>query len=258
MTSQLYDSIGGFVTIPNTVMELLPAIGVDAFTLFAYLRYRTNSQSGVAFPSYDTIQADTGLTRRRIAGAIRALEGAELLDRRRRFGNSTVYTLKMPVVQHPNYSSAHDGLPLVQGVHTIKTDINKTEPIKTESYGAPAPAQPKPPKTQHKKASDPIPEAVQQYRLIANTFPDKATWTNISNTVGNDVERLAFWGKVISAYISLGWNKRNVTGMLEWFYRNELPHLERKNGQSGNKLTPAEYASQKLRERTREGNVNAG
>jgi hypothetical protein len=77
---------------------------------------------------------------------------------------------------------------------------------------------------------DRIPEAVNEYRSVARTFPDKATWGSIADSVGNDAARLKFWREVVSAYIGLGWNKRNVVSMLEWFGRNELPHLERSNG----------------------------
>lgn len=131
--SKLSDKIGQFTTIPNSVIAMWPVIGLDAMALFLYLRYRTNSQSEIAFPSYDTIHSDTGLTRRRIAIAIRTLEKYGLVERKRRFSGSTIYTLKMPdfiskdagLMEMPISKDA--GLPLVQGVHTNKTDINKTE-----------------------------------------------------------------------------------------------------------------------------------
>jgi hypothetical protein len=71
--STLYDAIGPFTVIPNAVVEHMEVIGVDAFALFAYLRYRTHSKRGVAFPSYDRIRKDTGMSFRRIAGAIKTL-----------------------------------------------------------------------------------------------------------------------------------------------------------------------------------------
>ena len=94
--SKLSDKIGSFTAFPNAVIKLWTKIGVDGIALFLYLRYRTNYETEVAFPSYDKIRADTGLTRRRIAKAIRSLEAVKVVERRRRFGNSTVYTLKLP------------------------------------------------------------------------------------------------------------------------------------------------------------------
>lgn len=83
------------------------------------------------------------------------------------------------------------------------------------------------------KAAEPTPEAVKAYRSVARTFPDKATWGSIADTVGNDAARLKFWREVVSAYIALGWNKRNVVGMLDWFSRKELPHLQRSGNGKG-------------------------
>lgn len=95
------------------------------------------------------------------------------------------------------------------------------------------------------KAPEPTPEAVNVYRSVARTWPDKATWGQIANTVGDDAARLKFWSEVVSGYIALGWYKRNVAGMLDWFSRGELPHLQRNgNGKdttdNDDKLTRAE------------------
>lgn len=125
--STLFDRIGQFTTVPNSVIRLMPKIGCDGMALFVYLRYRTNSETEVAFPSYDTIQLETGLTRRRIAKAIRLMEVKKIMERKRRFGQSTLYTLVMPLVQHMDYSSTASALSLVQQVHTIKTDLIKTD-----------------------------------------------------------------------------------------------------------------------------------
>jgi len=95
-SSKLSDKIGQFVTIPHSVVKMIPIIGAEAMTLFVYLRYRTNSKTGDAFPSYDTIQDETKLTRRRIAKALRVLLSVGLIERKRRFSKSTVYTLVLP------------------------------------------------------------------------------------------------------------------------------------------------------------------
>ena len=88
--TKLIDTIGQFTTIPNTVIALCPKIGPDGMTLFVYLRYRTNHETGEAFPSLNTICAETGLTRRRAVIASRALVENDLMDKRRRFSGSTV------------------------------------------------------------------------------------------------------------------------------------------------------------------------
>jgi hypothetical protein len=136
--SKLVDKIGQFTTIPNSVIAMWPKIGVDAIALFLYLRYRTNSQTGDAFPSFETIRNDTGLTRKRIAIAAKSLELAGLVERKRRFSASTIYTLKLPdtmdskPISHDalpmDSAISHDaGLPLVTQVHTNQIDSIKTE-----------------------------------------------------------------------------------------------------------------------------------
>lgn len=154
--SKLSDRIGAFTTIPNSVIKLWPGIGVDGVALFVYLRYRTNSETEIAFPGYALICAETGLTRRRIALAIRSLEKAGILDRKKRFGQSTIYVLKLPritekdkyassptggllatpVVQHMDSSSPAYGLSVVQQVDTNKIDFNKIEKNKNAADAA--------------------------------------------------------------------------------------------------------------------------
>jgi hypothetical protein len=133
--SKLVDRIGQFTTIPNSVIQLWPKIGVDGMTLFVYLRYRTNSQTETAFPSLDTIQKDTSMPRKRIVKAARKLEEVGLVERQRRFSASTIYTLKLPesiaisadveLMKPP--ISADVELPLVPHMHTNQIDSIKTD-----------------------------------------------------------------------------------------------------------------------------------
>lgn len=154
--SKLLDKIGQFTTIPNSIIELWPAIGIDGMALFVYLRYRTNGQTGDAFPSYDRITSDTLLTRRRIAQAIRQLESAGLIERKRRFSASTIYTLKIPdsistdaELIEPTIST-HAGLPLVHHLHANQIENNKIE-NNTSPNGETAPAIEEP---NHRKRTD--------------------------------------------------------------------------------------------------------
>lgn len=69
----------------------------------------------------------------------------------------------------------------------------------------------------------PIHISVRTYQHITNRYPDKATWETIAQTVGESPEALALWEKVIRAWIGCGYNKLNLTGMLDCFKRGELP-----------------------------------
>jgi len=86
-----------------------------------------------------------------------------------------------------------------------------------------------------------VPVAVQAYREIANRFPDKATWPDIEATVGGLESDVAFWKEVVTTWIGCGWNKLNVTGMMECYKRREVPgkgvnratHQSRPGGTTG-------------------------
>lgn len=133
--SKLFDTIGPFTTIPNSVVKMTKTIGTDALALWVYLRYRTNGESGVAFPSYTTIQKDTGLSRNKVAKCLTILEENGILYRERRFANSNTYELQMPpVVPQQDYSSPTAGLQSSQSGTTVvpQQDTNKTDITKTE------------------------------------------------------------------------------------------------------------------------------
>lgn len=78
-------------------------------------------------------------------------------------------------------------------------------------------------------AKPPIPPGVIAYRESAHKYPNKSLYEMIDQHVGCEPERVTFWANVVKSYISLGWNPANISGQLEWFDRNELPH---KNGQT--------------------------
>lgn len=154
--TKLYDKIGQFTAMPNSVIDLWHEIGTDAIGLFLYLRYRTNKE-GVAFPSYNKINEDTGLSKTRISEAMKILNAFDLLEKKKRFSGSNKYFLKCPppmgvdtedttispdvrlmdtkkdksmtpsVVQQSDCLSPTSGLPVVQHTDTNKINFNQTE-----------------------------------------------------------------------------------------------------------------------------------
>lgn len=132
--TRLVDEIGQFTTIPNSVIDMWADIGPDAMSIFLYLRFRTNRETGKAFPSYARMQKDTGIPRQRISAALKCLNEAGLIIKERRFGESTLYTLKMPAIETEEEtatSSSTSELSVVRQVHTNQTDINKKKEAKT-------------------------------------------------------------------------------------------------------------------------------
>jgi len=156
MTDKLYDKIGAFTVIPNTVMQMIPVIGPAAFAVFCYLRFRAGS-GGNAWPSYDTIGADTGMSRQTIATALDKLEAAGLLQRQKRFNQSTVYTLTLPAaVQKLDGSSLKIRPAVVQKLDANKIQVNKINTVVV----AAAPTAPKP-----DQQPEPIPDRPNIYAL---------------------------------------------------------------------------------------------
>lgn len=147
ISDSLYDEWGQFTAIPNLIFDNgnIAKIGVDAFAVFSYLRFMTNRKKGYAFPSYDLMVKEIGITRQRVSNALKVLEEYGLLARKRQFSGVTHYFLKKPAIsptgglmeEHPlvrqvDAISPTGGLPLVQQVDTNKTDLIKTDSIKTD------------------------------------------------------------------------------------------------------------------------------
>jgi len=71
------------------------------------------------------------------------------------------------------------------------------------------------------------PPAVEAYREAAGSYPLKATWSIIAETInGGDLE---VWSQVVLGWIANGWNPRNVNGMLDFYRRGEIPKAGGRN-----------------------------
>ena len=83
-----------------------------------------------------------------------------------------------------------------------------------------------PPKSvpkRRKTAKTPPPPAVAVFRDVMAFYPRKTLWDMIASEVGEREEDLAFWREVVMVWAALGWNPRNVGGMLEFYRRRVLP-----------------------------------
>src|SRR5262245_50453591 len=94
--SKFTDEWGTFTAVANAFIEQSLNLSVHAKWMFVLLRFHTNQKSECAWPSYDQLQALTGLSRTTVSKAIRELEEYGWLERRKRFGASVVYVLKRP------------------------------------------------------------------------------------------------------------------------------------------------------------------
>ena len=135
---RLSDKLGFFTAMPERVIELMPEIGSDPVLLYLYLRYRTNKHRGVAWPGYDDMQKGMGWGRRRISNTLSALVDAGLLEKDKRYGASTVYTLLLPpqVVDSsraPRLKESRSATAVVAERDRIQDSVNQDESTQTET-----------------------------------------------------------------------------------------------------------------------------
>jgi len=96
------------------------------------------------------------------------------------------------------------------------------------------PRQPRQPRQrrQRRRSKTPPPPAAQVYRSVAHLYPAKSWYATLDQVIGCEQVDLDFWREVVHAYIGLGWNKRNVKTMLEYYQRREIPVLRSQRNNS--------------------------
>ena len=237
--SQLSDRIGSFTTVPNRFIDECQC-SPRAKWLFVVLRHYTNNKTDTAFPSYDELEIAAGMNRRDIAKSIRELIDSGWVERRKRYGQSNVYTTTFPSASsspvvttvRPASSSpvvTNSSSPVDTLTRLIELDSPLTRKKKRGAFARVTPSNPEPCK---------IPLSVKAYQESAHRYPNKTLWAMIDSKVGETEDSLSFFKQVVSAYIGVGWNPANVLGQLEFFERGEIPTAKKKvvttkNGVSG-------------------------
>lgn len=54
-------------------------------------------------------------------------------------------------------------------------------------------------------------------------YLNAVTWSMIEENIIKSTKSFAFWRKLVTAWAALGWNPRNVQGMIECYQRREIP-----------------------------------
>lgn len=136
------DEWGSFIAIPSSFVKASKPLTDKARWLFVLLREYTNGESGVAFPSYDTIRERTGWGRSQISGAIKCLETHGWLSRQHQFGGVTLYRLVKPVepnstepklLEAPKTAIANNPKPRRQKSQTETPIVPNRDAIKIET-----------------------------------------------------------------------------------------------------------------------------
>lgn len=91
----LRDEIGDFVGIPVSFMEDTEQTA-ESRVVFMVLRYHTNRKRKRAFPGYETIMRESGLSRQKTAAGIKALVSTGWLVKHKQFSRATEYEIRYP------------------------------------------------------------------------------------------------------------------------------------------------------------------
>jgi len=132
----------------------------------------------------------------------------------------------------------------------IQESKHPTKETPTKEDSAPGAPTPRPPKPKPKR-----PPSVNMFRQMAHRFPAKSWWDTIDTVVGSDEANLQRWGRVVYAWVGLGWKPTNVMGMVEFYQRNEIPGQEapsgsrsKGNGKHGSQDRPLDQDAQAVAE----------
>lgn len=225
----LRDEIGDFTAIPNDFIEDKKQIP-ESRILFMYLRYHTNRKKKRAFPGYDLLIKETGLSRQKVAKGLKILETTGWMVKHKLFAQKTEYELRYPVRLSSTMEQREEAalVPLWNASSSIveqpplstenKTDLNQTEETATPSL--------KPQKSTPYPARKDWPKHVAIYFAVTNRAPAQPVWPLIAQRMGPEpnIERLR---ECYVAWMDRGFKEFN-NGWLDW-YTNGIP--ERKGGQ---------------------------
>lgn len=102
--ASLRDEIGDFVAVPVSFMEDDQQTA-ESRVVFLVLRFHTNRRRKRAFPGYETIMRESGLSRQKTAAGIKVLVETGWLVKHKVFAKNTEYELRYP---SPSYSSTEE------------------------------------------------------------------------------------------------------------------------------------------------------
>lgn len=97
-------------------------------------------------------------------------------------------------------------------------------------------------KSRSAAAKPPTPPQIESYRKAAHRYPNKSLYSLICEHVKDDPQSLLLFEQIITGWIAKGWNPANITGILEFVDRGEIPQG---NG-NGHKPEPEQPAPKKV------------
>ena len=101
-------------------------------------------------------------------------------------------------------------------IHGVATQLQRTGSGALQDGSGPAA------KSEKKEKNPPHP-AIIGYKEAALLYPRKSLWPGIIEAVGDEPEDIDRWSRVCLAYVAMGWNPKNVKGMLDHFTEGRMP-----------------------------------
>ena len=232
--AKLFNEWGAFAVIPHEFIDASTAYSDQAFRLFVLLMRYTNGKTGEAFPSYTHLQSLTGWSTKTIAKAIRELEAAGWIVRKKQFSGPTHYTLVRPhsfPMERTDSTSPGKGLRfptertvLSQG-KPKKNEIKYIESKKIEREEA---AHSRLPALDQPELIHVEPNAVS---VLLEVFPQTPIYSQEVIDAA-DIRDLTLWRQVLTDWRDNRYSTRYVTGMRDRYKSQLAKQEEQANGQN--------------------------
>ena len=108
----------------------------------------------------------------------------------------------------------------------IKGDTMSPEPYRTVKN-----------QKENRKGEVKKPAAVHVYQTVAHLYPHKSLWSKMDETIGDDKESLLLFRQIVEGWLLIGWNPKNIKGMLDFYIRREIPGAEKEKQNGKTKRT---------------------
>ena len=246
--AKLFNEWGAFAVIPHEFIDASTAYSDQAFRLFVLLMRYTNGKTGEAFPSYTHLQSLTGWSTKTIAKAIRELEAAGWIVRKKQFSGPTHYTLVRP---HSFPTESNDSTFPGKGMHfpTERTVLSQGKPKKNEIKYIETK------KIEREEAAHSRLPAIDQPELIhvepnavsvlLEVFPQTPIYSQEVIDAAN-IRDLTLWRQVLTDWRDNRYSTRNVTGMRDRYRAQLAKQEEQANGQNRTRQNNGRQTQQEI------------
>lgn len=181
-----------------------------------YAHQKDNCWPGVA-----RLAENIGKTEDTASRHLAELEKRGLIVRKRRMGRSSVTWLIDPeTVYYADEVSVRT--PEKSGNYPQKNAATEEEQVEEKKVQAPAKDAWGDVDVENEKPTSKHP-AIQAYREATNLYPRKTLWPEIVLAVGADPPEVKRWHDTCYEYVAVGWNPRNVQGMLQHYAECRIP-----------------------------------